>query len=95
MNATAGFQCIAALSVHQAAITTIAIASGPNRLAVGDESGMVSPDLRCDLRYHTTFHSKFDVKRHLVLRGCSILIFTRGLISLLLGGQVIMYLLQL
>lgn len=41
-KAIAGFQCVVALTVHKATIQTIVIASGFQRLAVGDASGMVS-----------------------------------------------------
>lgn len=41
MNMPAGYQCIAELSLHKAAISSIAISSDSGRLAVGDESGMV------------------------------------------------------
>lgn len=41
-NTAAGFQCIAALTVHLAAIQTVVVTHDPARLAVGDESGMVS-----------------------------------------------------
>jgi hypothetical protein len=41
-NTAAGFQCIAALTVHLAAIQTVVVTHDPAHLAVGDESGMVS-----------------------------------------------------
>lgn len=41
VNSPAGYQCIAELHLHKAAISSIAISSDSGRLAVGDESGMV------------------------------------------------------
>ena len=41
MNSPAGYQCIAELHLHKAAISSIATSSDSGRLAVGDESGMV------------------------------------------------------
>lgn len=41
MNMPAGYQCIAELSLHKAAITSIAFSSNSDRLAVGDQSGRV------------------------------------------------------
>lgn len=41
MNCAAGYQCIAELRTHQAAITSITISSDSGRLAVGDKNGMV------------------------------------------------------
>ncbi|KAG0570226.1 hypothetical protein KC19_6G145700 [Ceratodon purpureus] len=42
VNSPAGYQCIAELHLHKAAISSIAISSDSDRLAVGDESGMIS-----------------------------------------------------
>ncbi|CAK9192647.1 unnamed protein product [Sphagnum jensenii] len=56
-NTAAGFQCIAALTVHLAAIQTVVVTHDPARLAVGDESGMVSLlDLgTCSLLFYCNF----------------------------------------
>lgn len=42
VNCAAGYQCIAELRTHQAAITSITISSDSGRLAVGDKNGMIS-----------------------------------------------------
>lgn len=42
----AGPQCIAELSVHKAAISSIAISSNSDRIAIGDGSGQV-----CEIYY--------------------------------------------
>lgn len=41
VNMPAGYQCFLELSLHKAAITSIAISSDSDRLAVGDKSGKV------------------------------------------------------
>ncbi|CAM6044887.1 unnamed protein product [Sphagnum compactum] len=56
-NTAAGFQCMAALTVHLAAIQTVVVTHDPARLAVGDDSGMVSLlDLgTCSLLFYCNF----------------------------------------
>ena len=41
VNSPAGYQCVAELRLHKAAISSVAISRDSGRLAVGDESGMV------------------------------------------------------
>lgn len=42
VNSPAGYQCVAELRLHKAAISSVAISKDSGRLAVGDESGMIS-----------------------------------------------------
>ncbi|CAM6091418.1 unnamed protein product [Calypogeia fissa] len=42
LDCAPGFGCFLIQNIHKSAITTIAIASGPSRIAIGDEGGMVS-----------------------------------------------------
>ena len=59
-NVSAGFQCVAIVQVHEAAINTIVISKGSARLAVGDNSGLVcASGLSTPVHLFTFFYTRF------------------------------------